>query len=301
MSSLTMCTPPVTPSWFTNAIAVTPKHQSLIVDDASIHYQTWGDSNKPGLLFVHGHAAHAHWWDFIAPEFQQQFYVGAMDMAGNGDSEHRDKYLASQFGKEIAVVASNLSQQTIVVAHSFGGSMARVAAQLFPENIAGLILIDSVISDRKRSAPPPKPLAPPRIRSYKSVFEAQRRFRLRPPQPRPEAYILDHLSKHSVKQVGDGYQFKLDPQVFDKMWPEDYPDAATMVQQLTMPKGYIFGTKSRFCPPEALDLLRSIYQKEHLLGVQDAHHHLFLDQPLEFIKTLKQLLVTLQLADPHQW
>ena len=110
------------PAWFEQAVSSTPKSHFLEVMEQRIHCQVWESEsgNAQGLLFVHGHAAHAHWWDFIAPSFQRKYRVGAMDMSGNGDSAHRDKYTAGQFAAEISQVAEWLSPNTIVVAHSFG-------------------------------------------------------------------------------------------------------------------------------------------------------------------------------------
>lgn len=259
-----------------------------------IHCQTWGE-DKPGLLFVHGHAAHAHWWDFIAPNFRQQYRVGAMDMSGNGDSEHREKYSASQFATEIAEVASWLSDETIIVAHSFGGSMARIAAHKFPDQFKALVLVDSVISPHRRETKTPEPIAPPRERIYDTLEVAAKRFRLRPPQPRPADYVHQYIAEHSIGASGNGFQFKLDPQVFEKMWPEPepLPDGVSMVKDLKIPCAYIYGELSRFCPPEALELLKQIFPEDHLLGVAEAHHHVFLDQPEAFTQSLEKVLEVL--------
>lgn len=280
------------PAWFTEAVAQKPEHHNLEILGKRIHCQTWGDDSLPGLLFVHGHAAHAHWWDFIAPQFQQDYRVAAMDMSGNGDSQHRDQYSASQFAEEIAAVSKWLGTDTLVVAHSFGGSMARIAAHLYPESLRGLILVDSVISSNRREASTPQPVAPPRERIYASIEQAAKRFRLRPPQPRPKSYIQEYIANHSVQQVETGYRFKLDPQVFDKMWPESepLPDGVSMVENLKVPCGYIYGELSRFCPAEAIVMLKALFPAENLIGIPEAYHHVFLDQPEEFVVQLRLLL-----------
>ena len=293
----------MTPDWFNHALAQVPQHHTLNVLDAVIHYQTWNvaanqekDPKKPGLLFVHGHAAHAHWWDFIAPAFSQQYHVGALDMSGNGDSAHRDQYRASQFAAEIVAVANKLGPNTILVAHSFGGSMARIAAYLHPDEFQSLVLVDSVLSRTRRQTTEPTTVGAPRVRYYPSLKEAQRRFRLRPPQPRPAAYIQDHLARYSVHETPGGFRFKLDPQVFEKFWPDEieYPDAITMIQTLQIPTAYIYGELSGFCPPEVLKDLVSLFPADKLEMVAAAYHHVFLDQPEAFVEILHKLLIRLQ-------
>ncbi|MBV9329981.1 MAG: hypothetical protein JOZ55_00345, partial [Alphaproteobacteria bacterium] len=59
--------PPPAPEWFAEAVETAPEDRFVTVEGARVHYLRWGDREKPGLLLVHGNAAHAHWWDFIAP------------------------------------------------------------------------------------------------------------------------------------------------------------------------------------------------------------------------------------------
>ena len=286
-------TPPA-PDWFEQAVGTKPDAVYLNVQDKNIHCRIWNDApDAPGLLFVHGHAAHARWWDFIAPSFADNYRVAAMDMSGNGDSDHRDKYSAGQFAEEIAQVSKTLSPNTTVVAHSFGGSMARIAAHYYPESLKALVLVDSVISPTRRETKVPEPVPAPRERLYDSLEKAAKRFRLRPPQPRPAAYIQDYIARHSVKQISPAsYVFKLDTQVFEKMWPEatKLPDGVTMVKSLRVPCAYIYGKQSRFCPPEVIPMLEELFSNDRLMGIDDAYHHVFLDQPLRFIEALKTTL-----------
>jgi len=78
---------PPAPKWFTRTVAIEPESAFVEVEGAKIHYLRWGDRSKPGLLLVHGNAAHAYWWSFIAPYLAQDYNVAAMDFSGMGDSE----------------------------------------------------------------------------------------------------------------------------------------------------------------------------------------------------------------------
>ena len=65
-----------TPGWFKRAIETPFVNNNIEVDGVNIHYLSWGDdADKPGLVFVHGNGAHAHWWTFIAPFFLVQGIV----------------------------------------------------------------------------------------------------------------------------------------------------------------------------------------------------------------------------------
>ena len=60
------------PRWFRDAVA-TPADDCVVeVEGCPVHYLRWGEEGLPGLVFVHGGAAHAHWWSFIAPLFTRE-------------------------------------------------------------------------------------------------------------------------------------------------------------------------------------------------------------------------------------
>jgi len=283
----------VQPDWFQKALDQAPEHHLVDIEGASIHYQRWNspDPAANGLLLVHGHAAHAHWWDFIAPAFTGQFNVVALDMSGSGDSEHRDSYSATGFAREIIgiVEAAGLVLPT-VVGHSFGGAMTRVAAWQHRDAFSGIVLVDSAVPGHKGSRQAP-PMPKQKERYYPSEKEGMRRFRLRPPQPCENQYILDHIAATSLRATDRGYQFKYDSAVFAKMrHTEDFPAAADMVQELTIPVGMIYGERSRFFPQEVVTELEKVIPPALIRSVPNAHHHVFLDQPLAFIAALEDLL-----------
>ena len=71
---------------------------------------------------------------------------------------------------------------------------------------------------------------------------------------------------------------------------EEFPAAADMVRDMQIPVGFIYGEKSRFFPPAIAEGLALILDSTLIRAVPDAHHHVFLDQPLSFIEALKDLL-----------
>lgn len=282
------------PDWFQKYIAAPRDTRFVEVDGASIHYDTWaGPAGAPGLLFVHGNGAHSHWFDFIAPAFCEHYNVMAMDMSGAGDSGHRGHYTATGFAREIIEVCRDAGfRNTVVAGHSFGGTMTRITGYLYGEELAGIVLLDSAISSsRGRRGPPPAPRSA--VRYYESLEQGARRFRLRPPQPCENDWIIDYIARHSLRKTEQGYCFKLDQALFSKMTADagvDLPDAVTMLGQVKCPVGFIYGEQSRFFPPEAVALLKSAVDPDYIESIPGAHHHIFLDQPLAFIETLSRLL-----------
>ncbi len=77
------------PRWFKEAIADEPSEHEVEVEGTPIRYLSWGDSGKPGLVFVHGGAAHAQWWSFIAPLFTEDWQRIGLQLSGQGASGRR--------------------------------------------------------------------------------------------------------------------------------------------------------------------------------------------------------------------
>ena len=267
------------------------------VEGCTIHYQIWSEDKKelPGLLFVHGHGANAHWWDFIAPALMHEYRIAALDTSGAGDSGHRAAYSTAQFVAEIMAVVEDAGfvDKCILVGHSFGGRMARFAGHHYPDSFSAIVLADSAISlpGRRTIFRIPEQAQRP-TRLYRSRKEAARRFRLRPPQPCANGFIVNYIAEQSVKEVAGGWCWKLDQRVFSKMADLSATDLdpGDMLRSMQCPIAIIYGDESRFFDAKVRSYVNTLVDQDNAISIKDAHHHLFLDQPLLFISALRALL-----------
>jgi pimeloyl-ACP methyl ester carboxylesterase len=283
------------PDWFFEAVETEYQTRSVEVDECDVVYQLWGDAGKPGLLFIHGMYAHAHWWDFIAPQLCDDYQVAAMNLTGMGDSDFRYAYDGTTFAEEIKAVCDDagFGSEVVVVAHSFGGYMAVKAANLFPQRFAGLILVDSGI--RHPDEPiPDRPQMGGRAKAYPDKRTAIGRFRVQPPQPCENAYILEYIARHSLMPVdGGGWAWKFDDDLPGTVKdversPDDY-------RNLKVKLGLIYGTDSELFSARTEAYMRELVPQDFpSVALEHAQHHLFLDQPLEFVAALKQMLIDLR-------
>jgi pimeloyl-ACP methyl ester carboxylesterase len=282
------------PDWFWAAVETPASEHKVAVEECDIAYRIWDDSAGTGLLFVHGMNAHSHWWDFIAPQFADEYRVVAMDLTGMGDSDFRYEYDPATYAAEIAAVldAAALGPDSFVVAHSFGGYMAVKAANLFPDRFAGLVLVDSGI--RHPDEPPPdRPSMGGRAKRYPDRETALARFRLQPPQPCENQYLLDHIARHSLMPVDGGWTWKFD---------EDLPTSlagserlADDYRNLRVKLGVIYGADSELFSSRTLQYMRELVpQPFPAVAIPDAQHHVFLDQPERFVAALKEMLTNLR-------
>ena len=287
---------PTIPDWFWRAVETERDTHTVEVEDCDVFYRTWGEAGKPGVLLIHGMNAHGAWWDFIAPQLLDEYRVAAMDLTGMGDSDYRYAYDAATYAAEIVGVcdAAGFDDNVVVVGHSFGGMMAAKAANLFPDRFGALVLVDSGIRH------PDEPLKDPgvlmgggRAKAYPDRRSAEGRFRLYPPQPCENRYIVEYIAKHSLMRVDGGWAWKFDEELpltlkDGERQPEDY-DA------LPLPVGIIYGRESESFSARTLEYMLELLGPDvPVAGLENAQHHVFLDQPLAFVEALRDMLTTLR-------
>ncbi len=278
------------PDWFWRAVETEANEHRVEVEECDVAYRTWGESGKPGLLFIHGMNAHSRWWDFIAPQFLDSYSVAAMDLTGMGDSDYRYEYSPETYAQEIVAVLDDVGfgNDAAVVAHSFGGYMAVKSASLFPQRTRALVLVDSGI--RHPDDPPPdRPAMGGRAKLYPDRETALARFRLQPPQPCANDYILEYIARHSLMAADGGWAWKFDEDLPASM--RSFERLADDYRQLTVKLGVIYGANSELFSARTLEYMRELVpQTFDAVAIAEAQHHVFLDQPEAFVAALKSML-----------
>ena len=278
--------------WFNESLLSTPTENFVEVEGAKIHYLTWGDTKNPGLFFIHGFSANAHWWDFIAPAFTEDYCVVAIDLSGSGDSDHRETYSQEMYANEIKAVCDEMDWESAdFIAHSMGGSISLNATSIYPEIFKSLYLLDSIVI-----------LPPDKVRNYSSnrsmiradfIYEdeasAIESFRLIPPQPCRNEFLLNHIAINSYKQTEEGWLLKSDGKMMKTYQSKDLTETLMAIQ---CPIYIVYGLMSQIFTQEILDY--TVYvgniPPERVIGVPGTMHHLFVDDPLSVIEELKKLL-----------
>src|SRR6185503_12854961 len=179
------------PDWFRHAVATPADSRFVNVGGCRIHYLRCSRAGKPGLCFVHGGFAHAHWWDWIAPFFSSAYTVVALDLGGMGDSRHRATYSLDTFADEVATVCTHagLHDSPIIVGHSFGGQVALRTGARFKKRIGGVVLVDFPIRPANYDHERGRRRLTGRTKEIYPRFDAAlARFRLLPPQPCVNAF-----------------------------------------------------------------------------------------------------------------
>ncbi len=280
------------PAWFDNALATPYEERTVEVRGCTVRYLCWGDRTKPGLVLVHGGSAHAHWWSFIAPLLASQFYVVAPDLSGHGDSGRRPAYTCELWAEEVMTVAGDagIVGPPILVGHSMGGLTVIAAAALYGDRLAGAIIVDSPVTRPEAEA---QEAARPfgafrRPKAYPDFHTALLHFRLIPEQPSEHSYILDHIARHSLRRTSDGWAWKFDPRIFERASLFRVSDYLAAVRcRVALFRGEL----SELVTPDVADYMYDVLQRNSpVVEIPQAHHHVFLDQPLAFVTALRAIL-----------
>lgn len=289
------------PGWFLEATASKPESRWTQLEGVDLHYLRWGDPARPGLVLVHGGAAHAHWWSFLAPLLARQYHVVAPDLSGHGESGRREEYPREVWARELMAVMDHASfpGPPVVVGHSLGGLVTIVAASLYGERLAGAIVVDSPVrrpDPESEEGQRGRMFRNPKV--YPELEEAVAHFHLVPPQPCENRYILEHVARHSLRRTDQGWTWKFDPRVFLRvtLTPMNEFLARTRCRVAVLR-----GELSRLVPPEIGEYMYELlHRNAPIVEIPQAHHHLLLDQPLAFVAALRALLADWEHSVPRR-
>ena len=285
------------PAWFERALARRPETGRVDSDGCEINYLAWGRIGAPGLVFIHGGAAHANWWSFLVPLLADHYRVVAMDLSGHGDSGRRADYTLANWAGEVMAVAGHarMAERPVVVGHSMGGFVSIGTAALHGEGLLGIVILDSPVS-----APDPELEAARQgnifgpLRVYPTVEAALARFRTVPEQEHYLPYVMDHVGRTSLRPVEGGWSWKYDPNIFVPARSEPRQLLAEVSCRVAL-----FRSEHGLVTPEIGEYMYDLLGRvAPVVEIPEAGHHLMLDQPLLLLTALRTLLADWEHSSP---
>lgn len=284
------------PTWFIAALAAPVEAGRTAVDGVDIHWRAWGPRGGPGLLLVHGGAAHSRWWDHIGPLLVSGGRrVVALDLAGHGDSGRTTSYSLAGWAEQVRAVArdAGAGDRAVFVGHSMGGFVTLTAALRFGDELAGAVAIDSPVQDtspEERAALERRAFGP--LRLYPDRATAVAHFRTVPAQD-GLPWVVEHIAEHSVRPVEGGWSWKFDPRLFTGLGlvPAQLDSTACRVA--------LFRAEHGLVPPDMGAMMHDrMGRVVPVVELPAAGHHVMIDQPLALVTGLRTLLADWQHSTP---
>ena len=261
----------------------------VVNDGRRVHYLDWGSEDKTPFIMLHGIARSAHSYDHIAPHFQRDYRVIAMDLRGHGDSDWHPAaaYLVEDYVKDLERLVEQLNLRGIVLTgSSTGGRVAQVYAGLHPERVARLI-VEDVGPERPEDIS--KGFAQRVEREMKGwasedeLLSSLRQGRTRVPEEMQRNWI-----RYETKRLENGrVVWKYDPAVAKGFVPTELWD---YVRRITAPTIYVLGAESNIVPPSTQQRLEALVPHIKVVTVPDAGHYPHQETPRVFIAVVKAFL-----------
>jgi len=263
------------------------------IDGLRLRLQDYGTPGQPPMLCLHGGAANAHWYDFVAGAFNADYHVRAVDLRGHGDSDwdpsSTPNYDYRRHAADIHELTEKLDlRDFILVGHSMGGMISILYASTYPGRAKALVVVDSNLV-----------MTPERIAGFNAVYERQGRdyasqeefiasYRVRPGGSTAPAEALRHIARHSGRRFEDGrWRHKVDRRVYAN---RELFDSLALWDGIRIPTLLMKGGRSVRMAPEAIEEVRRRAPQVKLTVVPDADHHITLDNPAGFIRAARDFL-----------
>ncbi|MGM0837911.1 MAG: alpha/beta fold hydrolase [Bacillota bacterium] len=131
----------------------TGKETFVTIGEATLYTKLYGErSNKPTVIMDAGYGDYSKAWDPIIPDISKVAQVLVYDKAGLGKSAkspnpRTSMHMVAEL-KEL-LTKLDIKPPFILVGHSFGGVNVRLFAEQYPQDVAGIILVDSTPEDYK--------------------------------------------------------------------------------------------------------------------------------------------------------
>jgi pimeloyl-ACP methyl ester carboxylesterase len=278
------------PEWARVAREMPNGSQYLDVDGCRVHYLSWGDPGLPPLMLVHGNAAHAEWWRFVAPLLANQYHVLAIDLGGMGDSGHCGRYERERYAGQVMAVLDAVSpgRPPFIVGHSLGGFVTLMAGAAHGDRLAGIIVIDSPIEPPGKHSPPYAVQVKTPGDVYADRAEALRRFRLVPQQQVGCRFYLDNIAHLSVVETTGGWRWKFDPAAVGYPRPTEFAQA---LLDMRCSAALFIGEHSERVDPAARAYMHETFAPRiPVVELPNCRHHVMLDEPLALVVALRTQL-----------
>lgn len=272
----------------------TARRRRFRVNGLGLSALEWGERGRPGLLFLHGGSAHAHWFDAVVSDFIDRYHVLSLDQRGHGESDwppaaaDGSAYATERFVDDLVGVLDVLGWgRTAVVGHSMGGHNAMALAAWHPARVWALTIVDS------RPSIPVDRLAVMHRRGHRgprrhaTLESALASFRLLPRETVADTHLLAHLARQGIVERDGGFLYRFDPSANGTRQPVD---AWELLPRIVAPTLLVRASRSPILPrPMAEEMLRRL-PAARFEEIPDAYHHLVLDAPAPFARALRRFL-----------
>jgi pimeloyl-ACP methyl ester carboxylesterase len=183
--------------------------EEMLVDIGGrrLYIKCIGEGN-PTVILEHGMATESGSWEQVQQAVAQFTRVCAFDRAGRGQSDPAPRPRTSNDMVDdlhTLLVSAQVSGPYILAGNSLGGFNARLYAHTYPDEVVGIVLVDSMHPGQfarfEEALPPESPGEPEGLRWFRQSFTRD----YKDPAKNPEGFdqLTSHEQGRAVKSLGD--------------------------------------------------------------------------------------------------
>jgi len=267
-----------------------PRERYVTLHGLHLHCLEWGEPGRQPILLLHGGSAHAHWWHFFATALAGGYHLIALDLRGHGDSDwvRPPDYTLDAYSTDVERFRRKLGlRDFFIVGHSLGALVAAAYA-VNHRPPAGLVLVDPPSGVRRRTARFLDVLGGLPHPTYASMEEFGRRFRFMPEEHCARDEVVRHVLGRTVRPLADGtLTLKFDRRALTRTIE---CDLHPLLAELACPLLLVRGGWSRVVSAKTLAKLAATVPGARSVTIENAYHHVMLDQPELLAQTVKDFL-----------
>lgn len=106
----------------------------------------FSDTGKgTAVVLLHGFLENSTMWDYFIADFSKKYRIIAIDLLGHGNTEPLGYVHSMEDNADVvhAVLSELKIRKAVFVGHSMGGYVALAFAELYADNVKGMVLLNS--------------------------------------------------------------------------------------------------------------------------------------------------------------
>ncbi len=255
----------------------------------TVNYKTYGEAYQPPLYIAHGVFGMLDNWHNIAQSLSESYFVVTFDARNHGKSFHSPDASYAAMAEDIKQLMSVLRHERIrLIGHSMGGKTAMMFADLYPECIAQLIVVDIAPKAYKAShldfIKAFKEIPFERIANRKDADLAFSEYA-------DNLAIRQFLLKNIESKPEGGYQLKINIEAIENQY-EEIIGSLKFNRIHELPTVFIAGGNSAYIRISDHQLILQYFPQAQFITIPNAGHWVHAEQPHAFLNAIKGCLIS---------
>lgn len=292
--------------------------KSILMNGQNLYIKTYGNENNEPIIFIHGGpSGNAALFEGTTAQklADQGFYIIAYDRRGEGRSADPDaKFTYEEAFQDLNSIYKKYHlKKAVLLSHSFGGLVATLYTNKYPQNVSALVLAGALFSQQE---------------TYDHILNSVKKIHYGDSKTLNKIAYVEKLDKnsagyrkHCFDLASDENYFKMPkptkaskklyadyeageffktnirnknaPLLFYQNEKQNNIDSRPFLKKIKatgVPIFAIYGKEDGIFSSAQITSIKNLAGKDHFALLDNCSHYLFVDQQIEFISNIKKWL-----------